>query len=161
MEYTNQWYVGGKNSEGDNLKVNQTFGSTRASAYEIYEQTLNLQTVTIRDPVKYTDVNGKEKTKYVINAKETMIARGKQQEIRDAFKSWLFADKDRAESLLKLYNDKFNNVVPRSYDGSHLIFPGMSDEEELRPHQLNVAARIIYNGTALMAHEVGRARRRP
>lgn len=155
MGYTNHWYVGGKNNEGENLKVNQTYGSHRISAYEIYEQTLNMQTVTIRDPIKYMDENGKEKVKYVVNAKETMIARSKQQEIRDAFKSWLFADKGRAESLLMLYNDKFNNVAPRSYNGSHLVFPGMSDEMELRPHQLNVAARIIYNGTALMAHEVG------
>ncbi len=155
MEYTNQWHIEGKQNEADNLKVNQTYGSERINAYDIFEQTLNLQTVTIRDPVRYTDENGKERIKYVINAKETMIARGKQQAIRDAFKGWLFADKDRAEALLKLYNDKFNNVVPRAYDGSHLVFPGMSDEVELRPHQRNVAARIIYGGTALMAHEVG------
>lgn len=155
MEYTNQWYVAGKGLESDNVKVNVDFGTSRINAYEILEQSLNLQSVTIRDPVKYTDPNGKEKIKYVINAKDTMVARGKQQQIRDAFKSWLFADHARSEALLKLYNEKFNNIVPRTYDGSFLLFPGMSDEVELRPHQLNVAARIIFNGTALMAHEVG------
>lgn len=155
MEYTNQWYVANKGAERDNVKVHVDFGTDRINAYEILEQTLNLQSVTIRDPVKYRDENGKEKVKYVINPKDTMVARGKQQQMRDAFKSWLFADHTRSEELLKLYNEKFNNVVPRTYDGSFLIFPGMSDEVELRPHQYNVAARIIFNGTALMAHEVG------
>lgn len=155
MEYSNQWFITGKQEEKDSVKVNKGFGTSRINAYEILEDTLNLQSVTIRDKVKYIDTDGKEKEKYVVNAKETMIARGKQQQIKEAFRGWLFQDKVRSDTLLRIYNETFNNVVPRTYDGSHLIFPGMSDTEQLRPHQLNVAARIIYYGTALMAHEVG------
>lgn len=155
MEYTNQWFITGKQQEKDSVKVNKVFGTRRKNAYEILEDTLNLQSVTVHDKVKYTDTDGKEKEKYVVNAKETMIARGKQQQIKESFRDWLFNDKERSDVLLKIYNEMFNNVVPRTYDGSHLVFPGMSDEVQLRPHQLNVAARIIYNGTALMAHEVG------
>ena len=155
LTYTNSWHISNKTNEYGNVKVNQTYGSDRIDAYSILENCLNLQSVTIRDSVRYTDENGNEKTKYVINAKQTTIARSKQQLIRDAFKSWLFVEPKRSEALMKLYNEKFNNLVPRVYDGSHLVFPGMSDELEFRPHQLNVAARIIYNGTALMGHEVG------
>lgn len=155
MEYSNQWFITGKQQEKDSVKVNKGFGTSRKNAYEILEDTLNLQSVTVRDKVTYTDKDGKEKEKYVVNAKETMIARGKQQQIREAFRDWLFKDKARSDVLLRIYNETFNDVVPRTYDGSHLVFPGMSDTEQLRPHQLNVAARIIYNGTALMAHEVG------
>jgi SNF2 family DNA or RNA helicase len=114
-----------------------------------------MQSVTIRDPVEYIDNNGDKKTKYVINANETMIARSKQQQIKETFASWLFADKDRAEILLNYYNERFNRIKPREYDGSHLHFKGMSEERELRQHQKNVAARIVYHGTCLMAHEVG------
>lgn len=155
MEYSNQWFITGKQQEKDSVKVNKGFGTSRKNAYEILEDTLNLQSVTVRDKVKYIDTDGKEKEKYVVNAKETMIARGKQQQIKEAFRDWLFKDKSRSDVLLTIYNETFNNVIPRTYDGSHLVFPGMSDTEQLRPHQLNVAARIIYNGTALMAHEVG------
>lgn len=155
MEYSNQWFITGKQQEKDSVKVNKGFGTSRKNAYEILEDTLNLQSVTVRDKVTYIDKDGKEKEKYVVNAKETMIARGKQQQIREAFRDWLFKDKARSDVLLRIYNETFNDVVPRAYDGSHLVFPGMSDTEQLRPHQLNVAARIIYNGTALMAHEVG------
>ncbi|NMA24216.1 MAG: DEAD/DEAH box helicase family protein, partial [Clostridiales bacterium] len=155
MEYSNQWFITGKQQEKDSVKVNKGFGTSRKNAYEILEDTLNLQSVTVRDKVSYIDTDGKTKEKYVVNAKETMIARGKQQQIREAFRDWLFTDKGRSDALLRIYNDTFNNVVPRTYDGSHLVFPGMSDEEQLRPHQFNVAARIIYNGTALMGHEVG------
>lgn len=155
MEYSNQWFITGKQQEKDSVKVNKGFGTSRKNAYEIYEDTLNLQSVTVRDKVKYIDHDGKEKEKYVVNAKETMIARGKQQQIKEAFRNWLFQDKARSDVLLRIYNETFNNIAPRTYDGSYLVFPGMSDTEQLRPHQLNVAARIIYNGTALMAHEVG------
>lgn len=155
MEYSNQWFITSKQQEKDSVKVNKGFGTSRKNAYEILEDTLNLQSVTVRDKVKYTDNDGKEKEKYVVNAKETMIARGKQQQIKEAFRGWLFNDKARSDTLLSIYNETFNDVIPRTYDGSHLVFPGMSDTEQLRPHQLNVAARIIYNGTALMAHEVG------
>ena len=155
MEYSNQWFITGKQQERDSVKVNKGFGTSRKNAYEILEDTLNLQSVTVRDKVSYIDKDGKEKEKYVVNAKETMIARGKQQQIKEAFRDWLFQDQARSDVLLRIYNETFNNVVPRTYDGSHLIFPGMSDEVELRPHQYNVAARIILGGTALMAHEVG------
>jgi N12 class adenine-specific DNA methylase len=101
------------------------------------------------------DKNGKDQVRYVVNANETMIARAKQNQIKEAFASWLFKDKDRADILLKIYNEKFNTIRPRVYDGSHLVFPGMSEEMELRPHQKNFAARVIYSGTGLAGHVVG------
>lgn len=155
LEYTNTWRVSGKSLERDSIKVHQTYGTNRINAYEIYENSLNLQSVTVRDPVTYLDANGKEQVKYVVNAKETMIARAKQQQMREAFASWLFRDKERANTLLAIYNDKFNTIRPRHYNGDHLTFPGMSEEMELRKHQKDVVARILYSGTALMAHEVG------
>ncbi|WP_445745071.1 SNF2-related protein [Paenibacillus sp. FSL R10-2791] len=155
LEFTNTWRISGKSLERDSIKVNQTFGTRRANAYEIYESSLNLQSITIRDPLTYLDANGNEQVKYVINAKETMIARAKQQQMREAFSSWLFHDTERAEVVLAIYNDKFNTVRPRTFDGDHLIFQGMNEEMSLRKHQKDVAARIIYSGTALMAHEVG------
>lgn len=155
LEYTNTWRVSGKSLERNSIKVNQTFGTPRANAYEIFESSLNLQSVTVRDPVTYLDSNGNEQTKYVVNAKETMIARAKQQQMKEAFSSWLFRDKDRANDLLAIYNNKFNTIRPRNYDGDHLVFQGMNEEMDLRKHQKDVAARIIYSGTALMAHEVG------
>lgn len=155
LEYTNTWRVSGKSLERDSIKVNQTYGTNRANAYEIFENSLNLQSITVRDPVPYLDANGNEQVKYVVNAKETMIARSKQQQMREAFASWLFRDQKRADTLLSIYNDKFNTIRPRHYNGEHLTFPGMSEEMELRKHQKDVVARILYSGTALMAHEVG------
>ncbi|WP_420872680.1 SNF2-related protein [Paenibacillus ehimensis] len=155
LEYTNVWRITGKSLEPDSIKVNQTFGTHRANAYEIYESALNLQSITVRDPVSYLDGNGNEQIKYVVNAKETMIARSKQQQLKEAFASWLFRDKNRADTLLTIYNDKFNTIRPRNYDGDHLVFQGMNEEMALRKHQKDVAARIVYSGTALMAHEVG------
>jgi N12 class adenine-specific DNA methylase/GNAT superfamily N-acetyltransferase len=155
LEFTTTWRISNKTSEKESIKVNQTFGTKRINAYEIYEETLNLQSVTVRDPVHYVDKNGKDQIKYVVNANETMIARAKQNQIKEAFSLWLWRDKDRRDALLKIYNEKFNTIRPREYDGSHLVFPGMSNEVELRPHQLNFAARVIYSGTGLAAHEVG------
>lgn len=155
LEYTNTWRVSGKTLERNSIKANQTYGTHRANAYEIFESSLNLQSITIRDPVTYLDSNGKEQVKYVVNAKETMIARAKQQQMKEAFGAWLFRDKERADTLLAIYNDKFNTIRPRTYDGDHLVFQGMNEEMALRKHQKDVAARIIYSGTALMAHEVG------
>uniref|UniRef100_UPI0037095DF5 SNF2-related protein n=1 Tax=Paenibacillus antibioticophila TaxID=1274374 RepID=UPI0037095DF5 len=155
LEYTNTWRVSGKSIERGSIKVNQTFGTGRANAYEIFESSLNLQSITVRDPVTYLDANGNEQLKYVVNAKETMIARSKQQQMKEAFASWLFQDKTRAYTLLSIYNDKFNTIRPRTYEGEHLVFQGMNQEMSLRKHQKDVAARIIYSGTALMAHEVG------
>lgn len=155
LEYTNLWRVSGKSLERDSIKVNQTYGTRRANAYEIYESSLNLQSITVRDPVTYLDPNGNEQIKYVVNAKETMIARSKQQQMKEAFASWLFRDKDRADNLLAIFNDKFNTIRPRHYTGDHLVFIGMNEEMQLRKHQKDVVARILYSGTALMAHEVG------
>ncbi|MEK5418501.1 SNF2-related protein [Paenibacillus sp. FSL L8-0708] len=155
LEFTNTWRVSGKSIEPSSIKVNQTFGTRRANAYEIYESSLNLQSITIRDPVTYLDASGNEQVKYVVNAKETMIARAKQQQMKEAFASWLFRDKTRADTLLSIYNEKFNTIRPRAYSGDHLVFQAMNEEMSLRKHQKDVAARIIYSGTALMAHEVG------
>lgn len=155
LEFSSTWRISNKNYEPESVKVNQTYGTHRVNAYEIYEDTLNLQSTTVRDPEMYYDASGNEQIRYVVNAKETMIARSKQQQIKEAFSSWLFKDKERTDILLKIYNDKFNNIRPREYDGSHLLFRGMSEELELRKHQKDVSARIIYSGTALMAHEVG------
>lgn len=154
LEYTTQWRISGK-TQDRSIKVNQTYGTGRVNAYEIYEDCLNLQSTTVRDPKPYIDDNGREHIRYVVNASETMIARSKQQQIKEAFANWLFRDKNRTEILLKIYNDTFNTIRPREYDGSHLIFPNMNEERELRMHQKNVAARIIYSGSCLMAHEVG------
>ena len=155
MEYTTQWRVLNKIRDSSSVKVNQTYGTSRVNAYQIFEDCLNLQSTTVRDPVPYVDANGKDQVKYVINANETMIARAKQNQIKEAFGSWLFRDKDRAEVLLNIYNERFNTIKPRVYDGSHLVFPGMSDEVKLRPHQRNFAARVIYSGTGLAGHVVG------
>lgn len=155
LEYTNTWRVSGKSLEQSSIKVNQTYGTRRVNAYEIYESSLNLQSITVRDPVTYLDASGNEQIKYVVNAKETMIARAKQQQMKEAFASWLFRDQERADKLLAIYNDKFNTIRLRTYDGDHLVFQGMSEEMELRKHQKDVVARIVYSGTALMAHEVG------
>ena len=155
MEYTTQWRVLNKTRDASSVKVNKTYGTSRVNAYQIFEDCLNLQSTTVRDPVPYVDANGKDQVKYVVNANETMIARAKQNQIKETFGAWLFSDKDRAEVLLNIYNERFNTIRPRVYDGSHLIFPGMSDEVKLRPHQRNFAARVIYSGTGLAGHVVG------
>ena len=155
LEFTTTWRISNQTSEKESVKVNQTFGTKRINAYQIYGETLNLQSVTVRDPVHYVDKNGKDQVRYVVNANETMIARAKQNQIKEAFASWLFRDKERREAVLKIYNEKFNTIRPREYNGSHLTFPGMSEEMELRPHQQNFAARVIYSGTGLAGHVVG------
>ncbi|HEM1409564.1 TPA: helicase SNF2, partial [Listeria monocytogenes] len=153
--YNNTWHIKGKGLDKGSIKASSVYGTKRMSAYEILECSLNLQQVIIRDPEEYYDENGNKKIKYVINPKETMIARGKQTQMKNAFQKWLFQDNFRADKLVEIYNERFNRVVPRKYDGSHLTFDSMNSSWELRPHQRNVVARIIYNGSALMAHEVG------
>ena len=155
MEYTTVWRILNKFYDRDSVKVCQIFGTSRKNAYEIFEDSLNQQMTTVKDKVTYLDENGYEKEKYVINPNETHIARAKQTQIKEAFAAWLWKDAERKEDLLQIYNNRFNTVVPRVYDGSHLTFPGMSDEMKLRPHQMNFAARVIYSGTGLAAHEVG------
>ena len=153
--YTTTWRISNKNSESDSVTVNQTLGTSRKNAYEILEDCLNMQSTTVRDRQEYTNDRGDKAVRYVINPKETMIARAKQQQIQEAFASWIWREPERRDALLKLYNDTFNTVRPREYDGSHLVIPGMNSEMKLRKHQLDFVARVIYTGTGLAAHEVG------
>ena len=155
LEYTTVWRVLNKFCESDSVKVNQTYGTSRKNAYEIFEDCLNQQITTVKDRVEYLNNNGEKKEKYVVNPDETRIARAKQTLIKEEFGKWLWKDEQRREDLLSIYNNRFNTVVPRVYDGSHLVFPGMSAEMQLRQHQKNFAARVIYSGTGLAAHEVG------
>ena len=155
FSYTTTWRVTNKNAEPDSVMVNQTFGTKRKNAYEIFEDCLNMQSTTVRDRQEYINEKGNKSVKYVINAQETMIARAKQQQIQEAFASWVWKEPERRDTLLRIYNDTFNTVRPREFDGSHLVFPGMNTEMKLRKHQLDFAARVIYTGTGLAAHEVG------
>lgn len=155
FSYTTTWRVTNKSAEPDSVMVNQTFGTKRKDAYEIFEDCLNMQSTTVRDRQEYINEKGNKSVKYVINAQETMIARAKQQQIQEAFASWVWKEPERRDTLLRIYNDTFNTVRPREFDGSHLVFPGMNTEMKLRKHQLDFAARVIYTGTGLAAHEVG------
>ena len=150
-EHTGEWNVEGKSVDKGNLKANNTYGTTRVNAYKIIENTLNLKDVKIFDTV--TDEDGKEKK--VLNVKETQIAQSKQELIKQAFKDWIWKDATRREKLCKMYNEKFNSIRPREYDGSHLIFHDMNSEITLRPHQLNAVAHEMYGGNTLLAHAVG------
>ena len=155
FSYTTTWRVTNKSAEPDSVMVNQTFGTKRKNAYEIFEDCLNMQSTTVRDRQEYINEKGNKSVKYVINAQETMIARAKQQQIQEAFASWVWKEPERRDTLLRIYNETFNTVRPREFDGSHLVFPGMNAEMKLRKHQLDFAARVIYTGTGLAAHEVG------
>ena len=155
FSYTTTWRVTNKNAEPDSVMVNQTFGTKRKNAYEIFEDCLNMQSTTVRDRQEYINEKGNKSVKYVVNAQETMIARAKQQQIQEAFASWVWKEPERRDRLLRTYNETFNTVRPREFDGSHLVFPGMNTEMKLRKHQLDFAARVIYTGTGLAAHEVG------
>ena len=149
-QYNSEWYITSKNYDYSNVKANETFGTNRINAYEIIEKTLNLKDVKIFDTI--TDSNGNKKREF--NAKETAIAQAKQEQIKQAFEDWIFKDVDRRERLVRLYNDKFNSIRPREYDGSHLQFPGMNPEIKLRKHQQNAIAHILYGRNTLLAHEV-------
>ena len=151
LDHNATWRIVRKTLNQNSVVVRQKYGTDRISGYEILEQSLNLKQVTVQDRVE--DVNGN--ARYVLNPKETMIARGKQQDIENAFQQWLFKDRDRMEELVSIYNNRFNTNVLREYDGSELVFDQMNINMELRPHQKNVIARILYSGKALMAHEVG------
>ena len=128
-----------------------TYGTDRANAYKILEDTLNLRDVRIYDTV--TDPDGKERR--VLNSKETTLAQQKQQAIKDAFQDWIWKDPDRRQELVTRYNELFNSTRPREYDGSHIVFSGMNPEIKLREHQKNAVAHILYGGNTLLAHEVG------
>ena len=147
---TGTWNVKGKNADNANPLVNSTYGTTRASAYKILEDSLNLKDSRVYDTVIE---DGKEKR--VLNKKETTLASQKQEAIKEAFKDWIFRDPDRRAELVQTYNRLFNSVRPREYDGSHLTFPGMSPEIELRPHQKNAVAHQLYGNNTLLAHCVG------
>lgn len=148
------WFVNGKNLD-KTVTTTSKYGTKRASAYKIYEDSLNLKSTKVLDSIPYTDENGNDKRKYVVNPKETMVARGKQEEIQLEFENWLFKDTERTTNLIRIYNDTYNCIRPRSYNGQDLMFEGMNAQFELRLHQKNVVARILHTGKALMAHDVG------
>lgn len=148
---TGEWNVEGKSYDRGNLKVYNTYGTKRVNAYKIIEETLNMKDVRVFDYIE--DDEGKKKA--VLNKKETAIAQSKQELIKQGFQDWVWRDPARREKLVRLYNDKFNSIRPREYDGSHIIFSGMNPEIELREHQKNAVAHILYGGNTLLAHAVG------
>ena len=150
-EYTGEWNIEGKSYDGGNVKAYSTYGTKRINAYKIIEETLNLKDVRIFDYVE--DSDGKKKA--ILNKKETAIAQAKQELIKQGFQDWIWAEPERRERLCKLYNEKFNSIRPREYDGSHITFNGMNPEIELREHQKNAVAHILYGGNTLLAHAVG------
>lgn len=150
-EFNGDWFIENKSSDFDNVKANSTYGTKRASAYRIIEDTLNLRDVRIFDYVY--DEHGNKKA--VFNAKETTAAQAKQEAIKQAFADWIWKDPERRNRLVRYYNDTFNCIRPREYDGSHITFGGISPEITLRPHQVNAIAHILYGGNTLLAHKVG------
>ena len=149
--FTSEWNIEGKSYDKGNVKAYNTYGTSRINAYKIIEETLNLKDVRIFDYIE--DDEGKKKA--VLNKKETAIAQSKQEMIKQEFQDWIWSDPERRERLCKFYNEKFNSVRPREYDGSHIIFNGMNPEIELREHQKNAVAHILYGGNTLLAHAVG------
>ena len=150
-QFTGEWNVEGKSYDRGNVKAYNTYGTNRINGYKIMEETLNLKDVRIFDYIE--DENGKKTA--VLNKKETAIAQGKQELIKQAFADWIWSDPERREQLTKMYNEKFNSLRPREYDGSHMSFVGINPEITLRPHQVNAIAHILYGGNTLLAHVVG------
>ncbi len=148
---TMEWFIENKSMDKRSVAATKTYGTSRMDAYSIFEETLNLKTVTVRDRVD----DGDGKYHYVVNKNETMLAREKQNQMKEKFKEWLFADPERRAKYVDYYNETFNNIRLREYDGSHLQFPGMNPEIELKPHQKNAIARILLGGNTLLAHCVG------
>ena len=150
--FTAEWQIKGKSSVSYNdVAAYTTYGTSRANAYKILEDSLNLRDVRIYDTIE--DADGKERR--VLNAKETTLAAQKQQAIREAFKDWIWRDPERRQTLVRQYNEEMNSTRPREYDGSHITFGGMNPEITLREHQLNAIAHVLYGGNTLLAHEVG------
>ena len=149
--YNGDWFIENKSSDVGNVKADSTYGTKRASAYRIMEDTLNLRDTRIFDYV-YDEHNNK---KAVLNHKETTAAQAKQEVIKQAFQDWIWKDPERRNRLVRYYNDTFNSIRPREYDGSHITFGGISPEIQLRPHQVNAIAHILYGGNTLLAHKVG------
>ena len=148
---TMEWFIENKSMDKRSVAATKTYGTSRMDAYSIFEETLNLKTVTVRDRVD----DGDGKYHYVVNKNETMLAREKQNQMKEKFKEWLFADPERRAKYVDYYNETFNNIRLREYDGSHLQFLGMNPEIELKPHQKNAIARILLGGNTLLAHCVG------
>lgn len=148
---TGDWFVENKNADYGNVRADSTYGTKRASAYRILEDTLNLRDVRVFDYI--IDENGHKKP--VLNQRETMTAQAKQEQIKQAFQDWIWKEPERRNRLVRYYNDTFNSIRPREYDGSHIIFGGMNPEITLRSHQVNAIARILYGGNTLLAHKVG------
>ena len=146
-----EWFIENKSMDKQSVAATKTYGTSRMDAYSIFEETLNLKTVTVRDRVD----DGDGKYHYVVNKNETMLAREKQNQMKEKFKEWLFSDPERRQKYVEYYNETFNNIRLREYDGSHLAFPGMNPEIELKPHQKNAVARILLGGNTLLAHCVG------
>lgn len=149
--FTSEWNIEGKSYDKGNVRAYNTYGTSRINAYKIIEETLNLKDVRIFDYIE--DDEGRKKA--ALNKKETAIAQSKQEMIKQEFQDWIWSDPERRERLCKSYNEKFNSVRPREYDGSHIIFNGMNPEIELREHQKNAVAHILYGGNTLLAHAVG------
>ena len=150
-QFTGEWNIEGKSYDRSNVKAYSTYGTSRINTYKIIEETLNLKDVRIFDYIE--DEEGRKKA--VLNKKETAIAQAKQELIKQGFQDWIWADPTRREKLTKMYNEKFNSIRPREYDGSHIVFNGMNPEIELREHQKNAVAHILYGGNTLLAHAVG------
>ena len=150
-QYSGEWNIEGKSYDRSNVKAYSTYGTSRINGYKIIEETLNLKDVRIFDYVE--DEDGKRKA--VLNKKETAIAQAKQELIKQGFQDWIWADPARREKLTKMYNEKFNSIRPREYDGSHIVFNDMNPEIKLREHQKNAVAHILYGGNTLLAHAVG------
>ena len=150
-QYSGEWNIEGKSYDRSNVKAYSTYGTSRINGYKIIEETLNLKDVRIFDYVE--DEDGKRKA--VLNKKETAIAQAKQELIKQGFQDWIWSDPTRREKLTKMYNEKFNSIRPREYDGSHIVFNGMNPEIKLREHQKNAVAHILYGGNTLLAHAVG------
>lgn len=151
-ELTAEWRINGKSSPSQNdVAAYTTYGTERANAYRILEETLNLKDIRIYDTIE--DADGKQKR--VLNKKETTLAQQKQQAIKDAFRDWIWKDSHRREALVTKYNELFNSTRPREYDGSHIRFGGMNPDITLREHQRNAIAHVLYGGNTLLAHEVG------
>ena len=150
-DYSAEWNIEGKNYDRSNVKSYNTYGTSRVNAYKIIEDTLNLKDTKVFDTI----INDDGSKTRVLNKKETAIAQMKQDQIKTEFENWIWSYPDRREKLVKLYNEKFNSIRPREYDGSNLQFNGMNPEISLRPHQVNAIAHILYGGNTLLAHEVG------
>ena len=149
--YNMNWFLERKNMDNSSIAATETYGTKRIDAYSIFEETLNLRTVTVRDRID----DGEGKYHYEVNKRETMLAREKQNQMKEAFKSWIFKDQERRQKYVDYYNETFNNIRLREYDGSHLTFPGMNPEIRLRDHQKDAIARVLLGGNTLLAHCVG------